>query len=85
MQKIYLLGYSNGREPLLNQISILLNFKDFQRFENVLNDFINYLQRLRLKEILKEKWGKGIRIQVILIMGIIYITLFSKSYKFKYS
>ena len=58
-------GDLNNNNPLLDGISNLLNFRDMERFEHLLNDLINYLQRLRLKEVLNENWGSSTKIQVL--------------------
>ena len=51
-------------KQLVNEVNKLLNLRDLGRFENVLNDFANYLQTLRLQEILLENWGTIGRIEV---------------------
>ena len=57
-------GASVSGKQLIGEISRLLNLRDLGRFEHVLNDFANYLQTLRLQEILPEKWGAVNRIEV---------------------
>ena len=62
--KNLLLDSKNDGKKLINEISRLLNLRDLGRFENVLNDFANYLQTLRLQEILLENWGTISKIEV---------------------
>lgn len=52
---------------ILEEIKNFLNFKDMERFEHVLNDYVNYLQILQLEDILKENWIKLFKISVFQI------------------
>ena len=51
-------------KKLVLEVNKLLNLRDLGRFQNVLNDFANYLQTLRVQEILPENWGSIARIEV---------------------
>ena len=53
-RKIVIQGNGQG---LVHEICEELIIKDFTRFESLLNDYVAYLQTLRLKEVLRVNWN----------------------------
>lgn len=59
------IAMSDGSKGLVGEICDVLIIKDFKRFESLLNDYVAFLQTLRLKEVLRVKWYFDHKILVI--------------------